>query len=77
MSFKHWIKKWKAVGDIMGITGSVNSEEKSLGDSAKDAYTHQVKSEERKDDDPAHIAEGAVESAGRGSVQGGEDGDDE
>ena len=33
---KHWwhhhIKKWKAVGDILGITGKLNKGEKDTGD---------------------------------------------
>ena len=38
--WKHHIKKWKAVGDILGITSGLNKEEKSLGESAKDSYDH-------------------------------------
>ncbi len=41
---KHWwhhhIKKWKAVGDIFGVTGKLDKEEKSLGQSAKRSYDH-------------------------------------
>ena len=38
--WKHHIKKWKAVGDILGITGKLNEGEKDAGQFAKTTAEH-------------------------------------
>lgn len=83
---KHWwhhhIKKWKAVGDILGITGKLNKEEKSIGQSAKRSYDHQAGQYEdgQKDDQgdsqsAGKILAGALTAASNAEADG--DGDEE
>ena len=74
----HHIKKWKAVGDIFGITGDLDREEKSLGRSAKNSYDHQAGQYEdgQKDDQNAlRILAGSLTAASNAEADG--EGDDE
>lgn len=40
--WKHHVRKWQAVSNILGITDAIGDEEKSLGDSAKYSFDHQA-----------------------------------
>lgn len=86
MSFKHWlhhtIKKFKAVGDILGITGKLDKEERSLAHSAKYSYDHSAEQYEdgQKDDqsdssNALRILAGSLTAASNAEADG--DGDDE